>query len=75
MNQPIPPLPEQELCEYEKLREKNIKERENAMADCKFFENLQQYKKEIGLEKKIDKKKDINLNLTTNEKSEGGKKE
>lgn len=51
MNNPIQPLPERDLCEYEKLREKNIKEREEAMAACQFFEDMNDYKKEIGFHK------------------------
>ena len=34
---PLAPLPEKELCQYERIREKNIKEREKAMADSGFF--------------------------------------
>ena len=40
MDRPIDPFPNQELCEYEKLREKNIKEREEAMAASGLFEKL-----------------------------------
>ena len=59
---PIDPLPEHELCDYEKLRENNIKERKNAMMECGFFEDLMSIKKEIGFpefknENKSDKKK------------------
>ena len=46
---PLDPLPVRPLCEYEELREKNIKEREEAMAKSGFFDNLTSYKKEIGL--------------------------
>ena len=49
MEEPVPPLPEKELCEYEKLRERNIKEREEAMAASDFFEDLSEYKQKIGL--------------------------
>ena len=48
-NTPISPLPEKDLCEYEKLREKNIKEREQAMLESGFFEDFNDYKKKIGL--------------------------
>lgn len=51
MNIPLDPLPERELCEYEKYREKNIKEREMAMSESGFFDDLISYKKEIGLVK------------------------
>ena len=62
MATPIDPLPEHELCEYEKVRENNIKEREKAMIENGFFEDLMSLKKEIGFqecknEKKIEKKK------------------
>ena len=42
-------IPERELCEYEKLRMSNIEERENAMAECGFFDDLASFKSEIGL--------------------------
>ena len=48
MQHPVPPLPEKEMCEYEKLRENNIKEREKAMAESGYFEDLHNYKKKIG---------------------------
>ena len=40
-----------ELSEYEKLREKNIKERKEAMAKSNFFEEMKDCKLEIGLHK------------------------
>ena len=46
---PLDPLPERELCEYEKIRENNISEREKAMYDSGFFEDLLSYKKDICL--------------------------
>ena len=57
MNTPVEPLPERALCAYEKLREKNIKEREDAMAESEFFENFNEFKIEIGLIKKDKSKK------------------
>ena len=57
MNTPVEPLPERALCAYEKLREKNIKEREDAMAESEFFENFKEFKIEIGLIKKDKSKK------------------
>ena len=48
---PLEPLPERELCAYERLRERNISEREKAMADSGFFEDLDSFKSEIGLVK------------------------
>ena len=47
MKTPILPLPENEQCDYEKIREGNIKEREEAMQESGFFEDLQKYKKNI----------------------------
>ena len=48
MATPIDPLPEHELCAYEKLRENIIQEREKAMVECGFFEDLKSMKKNIG---------------------------
>ena len=48
MKKPLDPLPERELCDYEKLRESNINERQEAMAKCKFFQDLMEFKEEIG---------------------------
>ena len=48
MAMPIDPLPEHELCAYEKLRENIIQEREKAMVECGFFEDLKSMKKNIG---------------------------
>ena len=45
---PLEPLPERELCPYEKVRENIIKERENAMIESGFFEDLLKAKKEMG---------------------------
>ena len=55
MEKPVAPLPERELCKYERIREDIIREREEAMAHCKFFENLEKTKKEIGLYTKANK--------------------
>ena len=41
MEKPVAPLPERELCKYERIREDIIREREEAMAKSKFFENLE----------------------------------
>ena len=49
MKKPVSPIPWSEPCFYEKLREKNIKEREDAMRESGFFEDLLKYKKKIGL--------------------------
>ena len=56
MDRPLDPIPQKELCEYEKMRNRNIKEIEEAMAATNFFENLREYKKEIGF-KSINTKK------------------
>ena len=58
MATPIKPHPERERCAYEKLREVNIREREEAMKESGFFESLTEYKMEIGFseEKKIKRK-------------------
>ena len=62
MDKPLDPIPEKELCEYEKLRNRNIKEIEEAMAANNFFEDLREYKKEIGF--RIQKTKQIPKNAT-----------
>ena len=49
---PVAPAPEKELCAYEKIKEDIIKEREAAMAKCNFFDDLDQLKKDVGLETK-----------------------
>ena len=41
MKKPIAALPVKELCEYEKIREENIRERYEAMKQYRFFEELQ----------------------------------
>ena len=51
MKEPVKPLPAGEPCGYEKIREKNIRERQEAMEACGFFEDLKAYKRKIGLEK------------------------
>ena len=53
MNKPVLPLPERELCDYEILRDKNVREREKAMAESGFFEDLNEYKKKIGFSNDI----------------------
>ena len=55
MQRPVMPLPVQELCEYEKVRVDNIKEREEAMANSGFFEKLMETKEEMGFYKKPQK--------------------
>ena len=49
MNNPLKPLPTRELCEYERLREQRITEIKEAMAASNFFDDLKDYKKNIGL--------------------------
>ena len=55
METPVTPLPKHELCEYERIREDIIREREEAMEQFKFFEKLEKTKMEIGLYKKRSK--------------------
>ena len=43
------PLPESELCEFEKLNEKIIREREDVMKVSGFFEDLSKYKRHIRM--------------------------
>jgi hypothetical protein len=57
MATPIDPLPKPKLCAYEKLREDIIEEREKAMRESGFFEDLRKTKEEIGLTKNICAKK------------------
>ena len=56
MATPISPLPERELCPYEKLRANIIQEREDAMRESGFFDDLMDMKKDIGLIKEKDDK-------------------
>ena len=49
MNVPIKPLPQKELCAYEKIREDIIKERAKAMLESGYFDDILDYKKKIGL--------------------------
>ena len=44
LKKPFAALPVGELCEYEKIREKNIKERYEAMKKSKFYEELEEAK-------------------------------
>ena len=48
MGKPVNPLPAREMCQYEKIRESIIKEREEAMANCNFFEDLLDAKRKMG---------------------------
>ena len=76
MATPINPLPETELCAYEKLREANIREREEAMKESGFFESLTEYKKEIGFseEKEVNSKKTDKKGKKKNRKERHGRK-
>ena len=51
MSIPVKPLPDKALCEYEKLRENNIRERIEAMTKAGFYEDYYEYKKNMGLTK------------------------
>ena len=65
VNTPVQPLPERELCPYEKLRESNIKERQEAMEASGFFEDINNYKSEIGFTKVVkgeSKKQNVKKN-------------
>ena len=49
MKKPIIPPPQPfKLCEYEKLRNKNIEKIKLALKPSGFFDDLHQYKKDIG---------------------------
>lgn len=49
MRIPVIPPPQSALSEYEKLRNNNIKEINQAMQEAGFFDDLNNYKKDIGL--------------------------
>ena len=49
MNVQIKPLPQKEFWAYEKIREDIIKEREIAMLEFGYFDDILDYKKKIGL--------------------------
>lgn len=49
MNIPVTPNPETELSDYEKLRNSNIEERHQAMAESGYFVDLIDFKIKIGL--------------------------
>ena len=74
MDKPLDPIPEKELCEYEKLRNRNIKEIEEAMAANNFFEDLREYKKEIGFITKNTKQIPKNANKAINKGQAKSKK-
>ena len=49
------------MCQYEKIREDNIRERNEAMAKFEFYEDLEKNKEEIGFPGKIKtKEKEVN---------------
>ena len=56
MRKPIAPLPAQEMCRYEQIREDIIKERNEAMAQCKFFENLLEAKTEMKINSAVNQR-------------------
>ena len=49
MKEPMNPPPETEIYAYKRIRINNIREREQAMAESGVFNDLHDYKKEIGL--------------------------
>ena len=73
MATPINALPERELCDYEKLRLNNIEERQMAMMECGFFEDLMNIKKDIGLAKE-DNEKEIDTTRKKVDKEKEKKK-
>ena len=48
LEKPLSPLPKRDLCEYEKIREQIVKERDEYMAKYNFYENLEKAKKDMG---------------------------
>ena len=52
---PALPLLAQEMCKYEQIREDIINERNEAMAQCKFFEDLLEAKNEMTQKKAVNK--------------------
>ena len=57
MDKPVNPLPTREMCQYEKIREGIIKEREEAMNKCNFFKNLLDAKKKwVSMRKMVWKR-------------------
>ena len=52
---PLKPLPEMEMCQYEKIREDIINERQEAMAKFGFYEDLEKTKQEVWLTSKDQK--------------------
>ena len=84
MANPMDPLPQYEMGQYEKLREDRIKERERLMAECGFFDDLMHLKKDMVTvsnatlkeSKKLQKKetgKPKERNRKENTKTEGAK--
>ena len=49
MKIPVIPPPQSALSAYEKLRNNNIKEINQAMQEAGFFDDLNNYKKDTGL--------------------------
>ena len=47
MAKPIDPLPERELCQYEKIRENILNEREEVMDRYNFLENRNDAKRKM----------------------------
>ena len=44
------------MCRYEQIRENIIKERNEAMAQCKFFENLLEAKTEMKINSAVNQR-------------------
>ena len=78
MSKPVDPLPIHEMCQYEKLRESRIKERETAMIESGFFDELMQMKKDFGLvhdstKKEVNKKQEGETSGKNKQNSKGEK--
>ena len=59
MNKPLDPLPERELCKYEKIREEIIRERMEAMNKCNFFKDLNEMKSEMGITREVNEEREV----------------
>ena len=74
MSIPVAPLPEKELCAYERLRENNIKEREAAMAECEYFDSLKCMKEEMGMAAHYNEIEDQHNRLQSKKKGNSAQK-
>ena len=72
MNTPLKPLPERELCKYEKIREEIIRERMEAMNKCNFFKELNEMKSKMGIMREVNE--ELEMKKKKNTKSDKKKK-